>query len=53
MHTKLLLKNLKGSPRHKWKNNLTGSEGVHRIQVAQDTVQWQALVKTVMNLQIP
>lgn len=33
---KFLWKNVKGSSRHKWKNNTTVSEGVRRIQVVQD-----------------
>jgi hypothetical protein len=33
-------------PRHSW-------EGVDWIHLAQDRDQWQALVNTVMNLQVP
>jgi hypothetical protein len=46
-------------PRRTWENNIkmdlreTGLEGVDWIHVAQDSVQWQALVNTVMNLRVP
>jgi hypothetical protein len=30
-----------------------GIVGTNRIRLAQDRVQWRALVKTVMNLRIP
>lgn len=30
-----------------------GCEGVHRSHDSQDNVQWQAVVKTVMNLLVP
>jgi hypothetical protein len=31
----------------------TGWEGVDWIHLAQDTDQWQAVVNTVMNFQVP
>jgi hypothetical protein len=30
-----------------------GINGANRIQLAQDGVQWQAFVNTVMNLRVP
>jgi hypothetical protein len=45
-------------PRHRWKDNIKmdlqekGINGVIWIQLDQDTVQWQAFVNTVMNLQV-
>jgi hypothetical protein len=44
-----------GRPRHRWEDNIkmdlreTGIDGVNWIQLAQDRVQWQACVNTVMN----
>jgi len=46
-------------PRHKWDENIRmnlrkiGWEGVGWIQLAQDRVQWRAVVKTVMNVRAP
>jgi len=48
-----------GRPGHTWENKSRlhlreiGWEGVDWINLAQDRDQWQALVNTVMNLQIP
>jgi len=48
-----------GRPRHRWNDNsrmdLTDviSEGVDWIHAAQDRDQWRALMKTVMNFQVP
>jgi hypothetical protein len=47
-----------GRPRHRWKDIRmdlmeVGWEGVDWIHLAQDRDQWQALVNTVMNLQVP
>jgi hypothetical protein len=45
--------------RHKWEGNIKvdlrdiGIDGVNWIQLAQDMVQWQAFVNTVLNLQVP
>jgi hypothetical protein len=45
--------------RHKWEDNIKlvlreiGINGVNWIQLAQDGVQWEAFVNTVMNLQVP
>jgi hypothetical protein len=63
MNTKFYLENLKGRDllgdlgidgkvivRHLRK---TGCKGVDWIHLAQDRVQWQALVSTVMNLYFP
>jgi hypothetical protein len=44
-----------GRPRHRWENNMKmdlreiGIDGANWIQLAQDQVQWQACVNTVMN----
>jgi hypothetical protein len=46
-------------PRHKWEDNIKldlremGIDGANWIQLAQDRVQWQAFVNTVMNLWVP
>jgi hypothetical protein len=46
-------------PRHRWEDTIRmnlreiGWEGVNWMHLAQDRDQWQALVKTVMNLQVP
>jgi hypothetical protein len=48
-----------GRPRHRWEDNIkldlgeTGIDGVNWIQLAQDRVQWQTYVDTVMNLWVP
>jgi hypothetical protein len=48
-----------GRPRRRWvdnvKMNLTEIEGggMNCIDLAQDRVQWRALVNTVMNLRVP
>jgi len=49
---------LPARPRHRLENNIrmdireTGWEGVYWIHLAHDGDQWQALVNTVMSLQI-
>jgi len=48
-----------GRPRCRWEDNikldlgLVGINEVNWIQLAQDRVQWQAFMNTVMNLQVP
>jgi hypothetical protein len=48
-----------GRPRHRWENNIKidireiGIDGANWIRLAQDRVQWRALVNTVMNLRVP
>jgi hypothetical protein len=48
-----------GRPRHRWEDNIKmdlgeiGWGGMDWIDLAQDRDQWRALVKTVMNLQVP
>jgi hypothetical protein len=48
-----------GRPRHRWEDNIKMDlreiwiDGVNWIQLAQDSVQWQAFVNIVMNLQVP
>jgi hypothetical protein len=48
-----------GRPRHRWKDNIKmdlreiGIDEVNWIRLAQDRVQWQAFVSTVMNLRVP
>jgi hypothetical protein len=48
-----------GKPRHRWEDNIkvdlreTGINGSNWIQLAQDRVQWQAFVSTIMTIQIP
>jgi hypothetical protein len=47
-----------GSPRHRWENitmalRETAWEFVNWMHLAQERNQWQDLVKTVMNLQVP
>jgi hypothetical protein len=50
---------LLGKPRHRWEDNIgmdlrgIGWEGVDWINLAQDMDQRWALVKMVMNLQVP
>jgi hypothetical protein len=45
-----------GRSRHRWEDNIKldlreiGIDGVNWIQLAQDRVQWQVFVNTVMNL---
>jgi hypothetical protein len=48
-----------GRPRRRWKDNIKvdlreiGIDGANWIRLAQDRVQWQAFVNTVMKLRIP
>jgi hypothetical protein len=47
-----------GRPRHRLKDNIKldlkeGCESVDWINLAQDTIQWQALLNPVLNLQVP
>jgi hypothetical protein len=48
-----------GRPRCKWEGNIKldlreiGIDWANWIRLAQDRVQWQAFVKTVMNLRSP
>jgi hypothetical protein len=48
-----------GRLRHRWEDNIKmdlremGIYGVKWIRLAQDRVQWQAFVSTVMNLWVP
>jgi hypothetical protein len=48
-----------GRPRYRWEDNIMmdlreiGIDGANWIQLAQDRVQWQDFVNTVMNLQVP
>jgi hypothetical protein len=48
-----------GRPRCRWEDNIKldlremGIDGANWIQMAQDRVQWQAFVNTVMNLRVP
>jgi hypothetical protein len=45
-----------GRPRHRWEDNIKMDlreiriDGVNRIHLAQDRVQWRAFVNMVMNL---
>jgi hypothetical protein len=47
-----------GRPRRRWEENIkpdlreTGIDVANWIQLAQDRVQWQAIVNTVMNLRV-
>jgi hypothetical protein len=47
-----------GRPRHRWEDNIKmdlreiGIDGANWIRLAQDRVQWQAFVSTVMNLRV-
>jgi hypothetical protein len=46
-------------PRRRWEDNIkldlreTGIDEANRIQLAQDRIQWWAVVNTVMNLWVP
>jgi len=48
-----------GRPKHKWQDNIKLDlreiriNEANWIQLAQDRVQWQALVNTVLDLQVP
>jgi hypothetical protein len=48
-----------GRPRRRWENNInmdlreTGIYGANWIRLAQDRIQWQDFVNTVMNLLVP
>jgi hypothetical protein len=48
-----------GRPRHRWVDNIkidlreVGWDGMDWINLAQDRDQWRALVKMVMNLEVP
>jgi hypothetical protein len=48
-----------GRPRHTWEDNIKLDlreiriSGANWIWLAQDRVQWQAFVNTVMNLRVP
>jgi hypothetical protein len=48
-----------GRPRHRWEDNIKmdlgeiGIDGANWIWLAQDRVQWQAFVNTVMNFRVP
>jgi hypothetical protein len=48
-----------GRPRRRWEDNNKlelreiGIDGANWIQLAQDRVQWQPFVNTVMNLRVP
>jgi hypothetical protein len=48
-----------GKPRHGWEDNIKIDlrvmfiDGANWIRLAQDRVQWQAFVNTVMNLRVP
>jgi hypothetical protein len=48
-----------GRPRRRWEDNIKmdlrerGIDGANWIRLAQDRVQWQACVNTVMNLRVP
>jgi hypothetical protein len=48
-----------GRPRHRWEDNIKmdlreiGINWANWIQLAQNRVQWQACVNTVLNLQVP
>jgi hypothetical protein len=52
-------KRLLGRPRCRWEDNTKldlreiGIDGVNWIWLAQDRVQWGAVVNMVMNLQVP
>jgi hypothetical protein len=48
-----------GRPRCRWEDNIKidlrdiGIDGANWIRLAQDVVQWQSFVSTVMNLRVP
>jgi hypothetical protein len=48
-----------GRPRHRWEYNIKlylreiGINGTNWIQLAQDRVQWQGFVNTIMNHRVP
>jgi hypothetical protein len=48
-----------GRPKSRWEDNIKmdlrgiGIDGANWIRLAQDGVQWRALVSTVMNLRVP
>jgi hypothetical protein len=48
-----------GRPRRRWEDNIKmdlreiGIDGMNWIRVAQDRVQWWAVVNTVINLRVP
>jgi hypothetical protein len=48
-----------GRPRLRWKDNIkidlqeVGCGGMDWIELAQERDRWQALINTVMNLQVP
>jgi len=48
-----------GRPRHKWEDNIkmhrqtVGSEGMDRIELAQDRDKWRAPMNALMNLRVP
>jgi hypothetical protein len=48
-----------GRPRSRWKDNIKvdlkemGCEDVDWIRLAQGSVQWQAVMNVVLNLQVP
>jgi hypothetical protein len=48
-----------GRPRRRWENNIkmdlqeVGCGGMDWIELLQDRDRWRAIVKTVMNLQVP
>jgi hypothetical protein len=49
----------RGRPRRRWQDNIKmdlrkiGIDGANWIRLAQDRVQWQDFVNTVMNLRVP
>jgi hypothetical protein len=48
-----------GRPRRRWEDNIKmdlgeiGIDGTNWIQLAEDRIQWQAFVNTVMKLRVP
>jgi hypothetical protein len=48
-----------GRPRRRWEDNVKmdlrdiGIDGTNWIQLAQDRVQWRAILSTVMNFRVP